>query len=57
MGMYGTIHTQPCGNMQIYTWFLINTVCIGLVVEWGTQNIFSQIYLEDILCLPIVVHV
>jgi hypothetical protein len=35
--------------------FLIITGCIGLEVEWGTQNIFSQMYLEDILCLPIVV--
>jgi hypothetical protein len=39
MGMYGIIHTQPCGNMQISTWFLNITVCIGLEVEWGTQNI------------------
>jgi hypothetical protein len=36
--------------------FLIITGCVGLEVEWGTQNIFSQMYLEDILCLPIVVH-
>jgi hypothetical protein len=27
-----------------------------LVVEWGTQNIFCHMYLEDILCLPIVDH-
>jgi hypothetical protein len=56
MGMYGIIHTQPCGNLQISMWFMSITVCIGLEVEWGTQNIFNHMYLEDILCLPIVVH-
>jgi hypothetical protein len=42
--------------MQSSTWFLNITVCIGLEVEWGTQNIFNHMYLEDILCLSIVVH-
>jgi hypothetical protein len=56
MGRYGTIQTYPCGNKKISTWFLNITVCIRLVVECGTQNIFSHMYLEYILCLTIVVH-
>jgi hypothetical protein len=56
MGIYGTMHTYPCGNLQISKWFLNITVCIELELEWGTQNICNFMYLEDILCLPIVVH-
>jgi hypothetical protein len=33
MCCYSTIHTYPCGNMQISSWFLNITVCVVLEVE------------------------